>query len=247
MSIHFRTPFEDFSDTPDFSRLPLEHIPTFRYTWVLWRYDGNHQGAEMEAEQGGTAQLEPPARDNGEAGKAVPGEGLDEVRGGGQAIDRSAINYPCCRCGKSVPFDGLISRSRRLIAAGRVRPTRASDIECRICENGRAQRARLAKITHYTYDIHGGFPFAEWHKLLEMTGGICPRCGKQARLIIEHILPVALGGRNNIENLQPLCVPCNLAKRQKTVSYLHRIKGLMKSGIDFRRKVLQSPDQMVLW
>jgi 5-methylcytosine-specific restriction endonuclease McrA len=43
-------------------------------------------------------------------------------------------------------------------------------------------------------------------------GGRCRQCGVQAELQFDHIIPVAMGGSSNPENLQILCGPCNRRK-----------------------------------
>lgn len=43
----------------------------------------------------------------------------------------------------------------------------------------------------------------------------CRHCGSRpgyAGLEVDHIIPVALGGRDHFENLQTLCGPCNRRK-----------------------------------
>jgi hypothetical protein len=41
---------------------------------------------------------------------------------------------------------------------------------------------------------------------------VCVLCGKDENLSIDHIKPVKLGGTNDLDNLQTLCLPCNLKK-----------------------------------
>jgi hypothetical protein len=43
-------------------------------------------------------------------------------------------------------------------------------------------------------------------------GGRCANCGATTELQFDHIVPVALGGATNAENLQILCGPCNRRK-----------------------------------
>ena len=52
-------------------------------------------------------------------------------------------------------------------------------------------------------------------RILERDGFRCRRCGtgpRDERLVVDHIMPVALGGKSNDENLQTLCEPCNVGK-----------------------------------
>lgn len=55
--------------------------------------------------------------------------------------------------------------------------------------------------------------------VLERDGFRCRRCGATAddrvRLVIDHILPVAMGGPTTPENCQTLCEPCNQGKRDR--------------------------------
>lgn len=46
----------------------------------------------------------------------------------------------------------------------------------------------------------------------------CQSCGKtnlQIELQIDHIIPLARGGSNDISNLQTLCSKCNLQKKDR--------------------------------
>ena len=48
--------------------------------------------------------------------------------------------------------------------------------------------------------------------VFERDGYKCARCGSQDHLQVDHIVPVAHGGGNELENLQTLCRHCNLKK-----------------------------------
>lgn len=45
----------------------------------------------------------------------------------------------------------------------------------------------------------------------------CVSCGTSDDLSIDHIHPVSLGGSNDTENLQTMCMPCNIRKGAKVV------------------------------
>ena len=45
-----------------------------------------------------------------------------------------------------------------------------------------------------------------------LSVGFCQNCGSTENLTIDHIIPVLFGGKDNEENLQCLCSPCNRKK-----------------------------------
>lgn len=48
--------------------------------------------------------------------------------------------------------------------------------------------------------------------VFQRDGGRCRNCGATSELQFDHIIPVALGGSSEPENLQILCGPCNRMK-----------------------------------
>jgi len=61
---------------------------------------------------------------------------------------------------------------------------------------------------------------AEWLALVEFFGGVCLRCLSADRsLQRDHVTPLSRGGDDGIDNLQPLCGPCNNGKGTKEIDY----------------------------
>lgn len=67
---------------------------------------------------------------------------------------------------------------------------------------------------------NGGFHSnGEWERLKAQYNWTCPSCGKSEpdiKLTKDHIISVFNGGSDNIENIQPLCKPCNSKKSTKS-------------------------------
>lgn len=62
----------------------------------------------------------------------------------------------------------------------------------------------------------------DWEKLKEKYRFACLRCGKtepEILLTVDHVIPVSKGGLDNIDNIQPLCYSCNVAKGIKQIDY----------------------------
>jgi hypothetical protein len=60
-------------------------------------------------------------------------------------------------------------------------------------------------------------------ELVEMLGYMCPCCFRTfdlKELEEDHIVPLIKGGSDYIENIQPLCEPCNRKKHVKVVNYI---------------------------
>ena len=59
------------------------------------------------------------------------------------------------------------------------------------------------------------FSANEWDVVRKRNNYKCVICGKiepEIKLTVDHIIPVSRGGKNNIENIQPLCRRCNSIK-----------------------------------
>lgn len=71
----------------------------------------------------------------------------------------------------------------------------------------------------------GNFTVEEWLALCKYYGKRCLCCGKIRKLTADHVIPVSKGGSSNIENIQPLCGPCNSTKNDKIIDYRRNIRG----------------------
>ena len=64
--------------------------------------------------------------------------------------------------------------------------------------------------------------YGEWELLKKQYGYICPCCRKsepEINLTEDHIIPLSKGGSDLIENIQPLCLSCNIKKHTKIIKY----------------------------
>lgn len=53
------------------------------------------------------------------------------------------------------------------------------------------------------------------NKILKKFNHKCAQCSATERLEIDHIIPLAVGGRDDEDNLQVLCKTCNLRKGRR--------------------------------
>lgn len=65
--------------------------------------------------------------------------------------------------------------------------------------------------------ITGTFSRLEFARMKEFWGNVCLCCGTSNNLCADHVIPLAKGGINSIENIQPICQPCNLIKNTEYV------------------------------
>lgn len=87
---------------------------------------------------------------------------------------------------------------------------RRNPAKVRVSHHRRRVRARNAG---------GNFTAAQWQAMCDWFGNVCLACGAKGPLTIDHVVPIAKRGSNDISNLQPLCGHCNSGKQDKTTDY----------------------------
>ena len=64
----------------------------------------------------------------------------------------------------------------------------------------------------------------DMRKEIMCEDSVCACCGSNQKLNIDHILAICLGGKNERNNIQILCFPCNKAKSVQEVILKNKIK-----------------------
>jgi 5-methylcytosine-specific restriction endonuclease McrA len=57
----------------------------------------------------------------------------------------------------------------------------------------------------------------EWLAILAEYDGHCAYCDKEAKLTLDHVIPLSKGGTHSKENVVPACAHCNSSKGNKTL------------------------------
>jgi len=68
----------------------------------------------------------------------------------------------------------------------------------------------------------GSHSLEEWKLLKKKFNNTCPCCGISEPIIKlseDHIIPLSKGGSDSIDNIQPLCLACNMKKHTKIIRY----------------------------
>lgn len=78
----------------------------------------------------------------------------------------------------------------------------------------------------------GDYTTEQWLGVLSRAGGKCLRCGTSENIQRDHVNPIRHGGSNYINNIQPLCKPCNVSKHAKFIDYRHWTMDSDEIGLD---------------
>jgi hypothetical protein len=126
----------------------------------------------------------------------------------------------CLDCGASIPRLGRA----RCDTCWPIHEKSAGAARCAkwVRENPRLNRLRRARRRARLLAAGGSFSTIEWLALCARYDFRCLACSArepQIRLEPDHVLPLASGGPNTIDNIQPLCRSCNSRKRAKHRDY----------------------------
>lgn len=67
----------------------------------------------------------------------------------------------------------------------------------------------------------GNHTIFQWKELCKKNQNTCLHCGKkepEIKLTEDHIIPLSKGGSDSINNIQPLCMPCNRKKGNHNIT-----------------------------
>lgn len=129
--------------------------------------------------------------------------------------DRSAV-----KAYRAAHLESVRAKGRAWYHANRERAKQTHKLWAR---QHRAQRRNALRSYVARRRGNGGkFSPNEWEALKRRYDFTCLCCGRkepEITLAADHIVPVSKGGHSYIDNIQPLCGPCNSAKRDKIIDY----------------------------
>lgn len=65
----------------------------------------------------------------------------------------------------------------------------------------------------------GTLTMKDWEDVLMLTNYMCIACEENSANSIDHVVPISRGGSNTKENIQPMCLRCNLKKGSRIVDF----------------------------
>lgn len=96
------------------------------------------------------------------------------------------------------------------------RESSVREVDPEVSQRARQYRhERKARLQHNG----GSHTKREWHDLCKKYGYLCLCCGERKTLTEDHVIPIYLGGTDDISNIQPLCMKCNMKKHTDIVDY----------------------------
>lgn len=73
------------------------------------------------------------------------------------------------------------------------------------------------RATRRARKANGWIAERDWTRLVNRYGGRCFYCGSREPMTIDHIIPLARGGRHTIGNVLPACKSCNCSKQERLI------------------------------
>lgn len=126
-------------------------------------------------------------------------------------VGKYGLKY-CGKCGLCKPMDAYSKdKSKADGLMSQCRPCR------RIIEAPKV--ARKNRERQHKKRISGKHTAEQWAEVLERYNYQCLCCGSADNIQKDHIMPIALDGTDNIDNLQPLCATCNNKKGARYIDY----------------------------
>jgi hypothetical protein len=146
----------------------------------------------------------------GNKGRVMTTEWIEKMR-------LAKLGKPSSRKGIKLSLDARLkmSKARRNYLA-------KSDFNYSYKEKDILRRDRKAVRRERIKKYGGLHSISEWENLKIQFNFTCPSCKKlepEIKLTRDHILPLSMGGTDNIENIQPLCSICNSKKHTQTIKY----------------------------
>jgi 5-methylcytosine-specific restriction endonuclease McrA len=88
----------------------------------------------------------------------------------------------------------------------------------RVAQRSARRRARILNQL-------GNMPPDGYEIIYKLFGRACLKCQTTENMSMDHVIPLAIGGLHDINNLQPLCRPCNSSKGTKTIDYRNQVSA----------------------
>lgn len=130
------------------------------------------------------------------------------------------VLVPCAQCGKTIARpQHALRRSDRHYCGRQCQAAGRKKHQSHQAARREAERRRRALKRASRRDI-GFHTRGEWDDLVCRAKGRCVKCRKKTVLTRDHIIPLSKGGDDLIANIQPLCGPCNNAKRARVETLL---------------------------
>jgi len=80
------------------------------------------------------------------------------------------------------------------------------------------EKMALKAMKRRAWKIEGGVYLITVKELQRLYSGSCAYCGSTENIEIDHVVPLARGGRHSIGNLVSACQFCNRSKNKKTIT-----------------------------